>query len=316
MSALKDKLENALNESRILILGAQVLIGFGFRTVFERGFSKLSLTLQEAKLVSLGMMILALGLLVSPVAYHRIVEREQPAPGLHNFTQKVIEFALFPFAFAMGWDSYVASTKVLPPSYSWVFGLLIAAVALYFWYGLEYHTRRRKKASVRSEGGKQESLELKDKIKEVLIEARMVLPGAQALLGFQFIVVLTDAFDALPQSLKILHLASLFSVALCTILLIAPAAYHRIVYRGEDSEGLLHFASVIILAAMVPLAFGLAADFLIVTWMVTKSMPVALAASAAMLLLLLGFWFGYMWWLRGRMQAEAHMQNLRQTRVA
>src|SRR5882757_2922054 len=156
MSSLKDKLENALNESRILILGAQVLIGFGFRTVFERGFSNLSLTLQEMKLVSLGMMILALGLLVSPVAYHRIVEREQPAPGLHNFTQKVITYALLPFAFAMGWDSYVASSKVLSPSYSWIFGLLVAAVALYFWYGLEYHTRRLKKdSSVRSEGGKE-----------------------------------------------------------------------------------------------------------------------------------------------------------------
>ncbi|MCU1308315.1 MAG: putative rane protein [Acidobacteriaceae bacterium] len=317
MSTLKDKLENALNESRILILGAQVLIGFGFRTIFERGFSKLSLTLQEMKLVSLGMMILALGLLVSPVAYHRIVEREQPAPDLHNFTQRVITFALLPFAFAMGWDSYVASAKVLSPSYSWIFGLLVAAVALYFWYGLEYHTRRHKKdLSEQSEGGKQESMELKDKIKEVLIEARMVLPGAQALLGFQFIVVLTDAFDELPQSLKILHLSSLFSVALCTVLLIAPAAYHRIVCRGEDSEDLLQFASLIILAAMVPLAAGLATDFLIVTWMVTKSMPVALAASAAMLVLLLGFWFGYMWWLRGRKQAQARMQNLRQTRVA
>jgi hypothetical protein len=105
-------------------------------------------------------------------------------------------------------------------------------------------------------------------------------------------------------------------VALCTVLLIAPAAYHRIVCHGEDSEDLLHFASLIILAAMVPLAVGLATDFLIVTWMVTRSMPVALGASAAMLLLLLGFWFGYMWWLRGRKQAEARMQNLRETKVA
>jgi hypothetical protein len=317
MSTLKDKLENALNESQILILGAQVLIGFGFRTIFERGFFKLSFTLQEVKLVSLGMMIIALGLLVSPVAHHRIVEREQPAPELHNFTQSVITYALLPFALAMGWDTYVASSKVFPPSYSWVVGMLIAALALYFWYGLEYHIRRYKEdPSVRPEGEKREAMELKDKIKDVLIEARMVLPGAQALIGFQFIVVLADTFDGLPQSLKILHLASLFSVAFCTVLLIAPAAYHRIVCHGEDSEDLLQFASAFILAAMVPLAFGLSGDFLIVTWMVTRSMPVALAASAAMLALLLGFWFGYMWWLRRRMKTSGQLQNIRETRVA
>jgi hypothetical protein len=317
MATLNDKLENALNESRILILGAQVLIGFGYRTIFERDFSKLSFALQEVKLVSLGMMILALGLLISPVAYHRIVARRELGSGLHNFAQSVITYALLPFAFGMGWDCYVASSKVLPPSYSWVFGLCIAALAFYFWYGLEYKARRHtRKISAQSGGGGQESLELKDKIKEVLIEARMVLPGAQALLGFQFIVVLADTFDQLPQTLKILHLTSLFSIALCTILLIAPAAYHRIVNRGEDSEEFLHFASVIILAAMVPLAIGLAGDFLIVTWLVTRSMPVALAASAAMLTLLLGFWFGYMWWLRGRTRAAAQVPDVRETKVA
>jgi Family of unknown function (DUF6328) len=317
MSTLNDKLENALNESLILILGAQVLIGFGFRTVFERGFSKLPFTLQEVKLVSLGMMIVALGLLISPVAYHRIVARGELDFDLHNFTQNVITYALLPFAFGMGWDCYVASSKVLPPSYSWVFGLFIVALALYFWYGLEYQRRRRSgNITAQSRGGEQQSVELKDKIKEVLIEARMVLPGAQALLGFQFIGFLADTFDELPQMLKVLHLVSLFSIALCTILLIAPAAYHRIVNRGEDSEEFLHFASLIILAAMVPLALGLAADFLIVTWVVTRSMTVALSASAAMLTLLLGFWFGYMWWLRRRRQAGQPLRDVREAKVA
>jgi len=41
MASYSDKLENALNESRILILGAQVLVGFGFRSVFQEGFPKL-----------------------------------------------------------------------------------------------------------------------------------------------------------------------------------------------------------------------------------------------------------------------------------
>jgi hypothetical protein len=40
-SRLNHKVGNALNESRILILGAQVLLGFQFRSAFEPGFSEL-----------------------------------------------------------------------------------------------------------------------------------------------------------------------------------------------------------------------------------------------------------------------------------
>lgn len=40
MAKLKNKVQNALDEARILILGTQVLIGFGLRVVFEEGFPR------------------------------------------------------------------------------------------------------------------------------------------------------------------------------------------------------------------------------------------------------------------------------------
>ena len=64
----------------------------------------------------------------------------------------------------------------------------------------------------------------------------MVLPGVQALLGFQLAVTLTRAFEALPYSSKLVHAAALMLVALAVILLIAPAAFHRIAFSGEDTE--------------------------------------------------------------------------------
>ena len=48
-----------------------------------------------------------------------------------------------------------------------------------------------------------EETELSTRIKQVLTEARVVLPGAQALLGFQFIAVLTDSFARLPKSVAV-----------------------------------------------------------------------------------------------------------------
>jgi hypothetical protein len=127
----------------------------------------------------------------------------------------------------------------------------------------------------------------------VLTESRVVLPGVQALLGFQFITVLTEAFDKLPDSSKYLHLLSLLLLALTTVLLIAPAAYHRIVEDGEDTEGFQRLAGRFVLAALVPLALAVSIDLFILTDKVTHSTPLAMALGGLMLLIFYGFWFGY-----------------------
>jgi hypothetical protein len=49
---------------------------------------------------------------------------------------------------------------------------------------------------------KEEPTELTDRVKEGLIETRMVLPGAQALVGFQVANTLTNSFDRLPRTVQ------------------------------------------------------------------------------------------------------------------
>ncbi len=49
---------------------------------------------------------------------------------------------------------------------------------------------------------------LSAKIEEMLTEARVVLPGAQALLGFQLAVALTHSFERLPFSSRLVHAAA------------------------------------------------------------------------------------------------------------
>jgi hypothetical protein len=53
------------------------------------------------------------------------------------------------------------------------------------------------------------STPLHAKMEEMLTEARVVLPGAQALFGFQLVIVLTQSFEQLPSVSKITHAASL-----------------------------------------------------------------------------------------------------------
>jgi len=66
---------------------------------------------------------------------------------------------------------------------------------------------------------------------------------------------MTEAgFERLPESSRALHLAGVLCIALATILLMTPAARHRLVEGGEDTEAFHQFASRVLLAAMVPLA--------------------------------------------------------------
>jgi hypothetical protein len=145
-----------------------------------------------------------------------------------------------------------------------------------------------------------EKTNLETKIKLVLTEARVVLPGAQALLGFQFTAMLTDQFPKLPRESQLVHLASLVSIAATIVLLMAPAAFHRIVERGEDTERVRNFSSVTMLWAMVPLALGISGDFYVVVSKILDSPSLGAVLAGACLMCFYGLWFGLSFAVRAR----------------
>src|SRR4051794_1804189 len=106
MAKIKDKVQNALDETRILILGSQVLLGFQFRSIFEPGFQTLPRPTQYLKLGALCLMTVAVGMLMSPGAYHQIVERGEDNDRIHKFTSAIAEMALLPFAIGFGIDLF------------------------------------------------------------------------------------------------------------------------------------------------------------------------------------------------------------------
>ncbi len=126
----------------------------------------------------------------------------------------------------------------------------------------------------------------------MLTEARVILPGAQALFGFQLAIVLTQSFETLPGSSRIVHALSLGLVALAVMLLVAPAAYHRIVYAGEDNDDMHRVGSVLVTAATVPLALGMAGDIYVVIGKIIGP-TTGLFAAAVGLVVLAGLWYGY-----------------------
>jgi hypothetical protein len=132
---------------------------------------------------------------------------------------------------------------------------------------------------------------LKEEMDHLLEEARMLLPGIQALFGFQTIVVFNDRFGALPMFVKDAHIAGLSLVVLAIGLVITPAAYHRMAEPGCISERTIRWASRLICGGLAPLACGVSLDVFVVIYSVTTSLAVSIASGTAALLTLTGLWF-------------------------
>ena len=312
MTKLKDKIKTALDETRMLMLGAQILLGFQYRNVFEPGFERLPSSSKYLKLVSLTLLLIVTALLMSPGAYHRLVEKGEDTEQLHEFTTRVMDVVLLPFALALGIDIYVATGKLAGSMAGALVGSAFALTALSFWYVLEFISKPQRAAEIKEHKmeGKKESdsrqaTKVKDKIDQALTEARVVLPGAQALLGFQFVTMFMDGFDKLPASSKYAHLISLILMAISVVFLMTPAAYHRIVEQGEETEHFHRVTSYFLLAAMMLLPTGISGDFFVVLRKVTESTTLAAIAAALMLVFFYGLWFGFTVYRRSHRQRVA-----------
>jgi hypothetical protein len=288
VASLHNKVKNALDEVRILVLGSQVLLGFQFRGFFEPGFEHLGPGERALELIALFAMLATVGGLFIPPARHRIVEGGYDTGRFHRFTMLVMRVVLFPFAVGISVDLAVAGNRIAGPWGGAICGALTAAAALGLWYG---HFARRDRKDHTDPEDKMENTPLDQRIIEVLTEARVVLPGAQALLGFQLAMVLMDAFPKLPAPVQLVHLVSLGFVALATIVLMAPAAYHRIVERGEDTERFHAFASRMVLVALALLGPGFCADLYVVLRRAGYA-HAALPVAIGMLLAFYMAWFG------------------------
>ena len=306
MASLKDKIENALNETRILVLGIQILIGFAFRTFFEPGFARMSPLTQQVLLSSLGLMLIALVILLAPVSFRRIVLQGRNTGQFHRLATMTVTVGLLPFAVAMAAGFFLGVRWLSGAVVAGMCAAVLLAITLFFWYGLQLLAQRRRPGELRFHSirdplreinmHEEHKTDLTTRIKQVLIECRVVLPGAQALLGFQLIIMWMTAFYEIPQLWKLLHLASLTCVAFCTILLIMPAAYHRIVEQGEDSEMLHHVTQRALLMAMLFLGLGVCGDFYIVSRMTGLGTALSCALTLGLLAVFYGTWFGYAFW--------------------
>jgi hypothetical protein len=292
----RKKTKIALDENRLSILGVQILFGFQLQAPFQPMFDALPKSSQFATLLAFGLLAGALALLVTPSAYHLI--RHGGEGHLQHSITWLIDISLLLLGLAIGIDLYLVGDQLLGGLAGPLFGIGFCLIAFVFWYGIElmHLTMRTRPLPTGNDGESR----LEDRIDYVLTEARVVLPGVQALLGFQLIVTLTESFGALPNSSVLVHLAALAAIALAAVLLIAPAAHHRIVFGGEEAEEFLPIASRYLLGATVFLALGMAADCYVIVTKVLGSATSGAIAAAATTVVCLGLWHVWPWIARKR----------------
>jgi len=138
-----------------------------------------------------------------------------------------------------------------------------------------------------------EKLKLADAITHLLDECRMVLPGIQALFGFQMVAVFSSEFKKLTQNQQELHILAIILVVVAVVLLMAPASLHRQAEPRLASERFLNVGTRLLLTAMVPLCVSICIDVDLVTEIVCHDPAIAAIVSVALLGVFASLWFVY-----------------------
>jgi len=120
---------------------------------------------------------------------------------------------------------------------------------------------------------------LAQRLKHGLNEARILILGVQVLLGFHLRAPLEPGYERLSPVAHGLKLGGLVLLLVAVALLMAPAAYHRIVDAGYASERVHRFATWTMAVALMPIGLALAADFYVALEGAAASATSALAAG-------------------------------------
>jgi uncharacterized membrane protein len=143
-----------------------------------------------------------------------------------------------------------------------------------------------------------ETLPLSEAVTHLLEECRMVLPGVQALFGFQLIAVFNSTFrEKLTSTEQIIHLVAIGLVTMAVALIMAPAAYHRQTNPEEATETFIRLATYLLLCAMFPLMVGITLDFYLIARLILENNTLSLLLSIALMI-----WFATLWFFLPRLK--------------
>lgn len=140
---------------------------------------------------------------------------------------------------------------------------------------------------------KAETKQLKLCIEFILEECRMVLPGVQALFGFQLIAVFNERFGHLAHGDKEVHLVAIFFTVASVGLLMGPAAYHRLTSPESMPPELCTIGTRLVCAGMAMLMVSITLDIYLVTKVILESTQVGIISGGIVCSFFALVWYIY-----------------------
>lgn len=149
--------------------------------------------------------------------------------------------------------------------------------------------------------GKQHEQDTEHRIKLILSEARMVLPGIQALLGFQLIAVFNQAFTQILTPVEqCIHLIAIFSSLSAIAILLTPAALHRQSEPDCISRDFANIAGRLVAIGMAPLMLSFCLEWYIVADLVLKNMMISIVSTIVVFASFLTLWVIWPQWRKAK----------------
>ena len=124
----------------------------------------------------------------------------------------------------------------------------------------------------REQPGESRPQRINRELMELLNEIRVGLPGVQFLFAFLLVVPFQQGGAKTTPFQHGVYYVALVSAAVSTVLLIAPAAQHRVLFRQHDKETLLRrssrsaFAGLMVLIVSMTASLLLVLDFFLGPW--------------------------------------------------
>ena len=299
---IRNQVRQGLSETRTTVLGGQILMGFQYEAMFQSGFPKLSPLRQEFQLWGFILILAAIVLMIAPASFHQLSERGERTEGQRLALRALIPLSLAPFTLGVGLNVLIGPSVAMGWVPAGVAAAIVVLAAFFLWYGMELIAMRTRADPPAQESSRRARAEssLKDQVADLMTETRIVLPGAQALLGFQFIGYLTDGYARLSTAGRVGHGVALAALVISMVLLMTPAPFHRLAENGRETERLRRLTVRMIVGALAALAAAFAADLFVAIDIVTGRTGLALGGALAAAAVIVAIWFVWPLSRRGR----------------
>ena len=125
---------------------------------------------------------------------------------------------------------------------------------------------------------------------ELLQEVRVAQTGTQILFAFLLGVPFTQRFGEVTSFQQTVYFGTLVAAAVASACLIAPSAYHRILFRQKEKQFVIETSNVLIIVGLAFVALAMSGVILLITDLLYNETTTAIV-TAAIVLVFVVLWY-------------------------